>query len=139
MGVSMSTELIEGRDEFEIVELLGVDITLRPEFSSPIVETNFSENDSRRLDTNFNPHFEFGATVGEGEVSIFKDFSEDEHEVQPKVESGDFSLRESLREKTLQPAMVLRNRINEVIRWIKMSRKKTFDENKKFWTQQAYS
>lgn len=132
MGVSMSTELIEGREEFEIVELLGVDITLRPEFSSPIVETNFSENDSRRLDTNFNPHFEFGATVGEGEVSIFKDFSEGEPEVQPKVESGDFSLRESLREKTLQPAMVLRNRINEVVRWIKMSRKKTFDENKKF-------
>ena len=46
IGVSISTELVEGADEFFIKKFHGVDFTLEPEFSSKMVSYNFSAKDA---------------------------------------------------------------------------------------------
>lgn len=130
IGVSISTDLVEG-DEFEIRELFGVDFTLRPEFDTPIVEANFSEGKSK-MDSNYKADFSFNAKVDPSETVLLSagDFSEKLE--QSKVESRDFAIRDYLRERQRTPAMVLRNRIMEVIRYAKMCRAKAFDDSKTY-------
>lgn len=135
IGVSMSTELIE-RDEFYIQELLGVDITCRPEFDSPIVEANFSEGKGRP-DINYKDSITLGASIDPSEKVLAGDFSEiepaevstapvskpmtDFSESKPK----DFSVRDYLRERQRQPALVLKQRIQEVIRYLRFATPKS--------------
>lgn len=145
IGVSISTELVEGPDEFFIEELFGVDATGRPEFSSAqMIEMNFSEGDSRRLDTNFYPDFQFNVPVGEGETSLtqVRDFSEEviHPQLRPKKTfdtenkteepQKDFSVKEYIRERQRPPAMVLKQRIREIIQYSRLARPKVFTDNK---------
>jgi len=141
IGVSMSTELIE-KDEFYIQDLLGVDATLRAEFDSPIVEANFSENSKHTIETNWDT-IQMGATVDPSEKVLLGNFSENpvSEPVEKKTsngdfseekKAGDFSIREFLRERQRQPAMVLKQRIQEVIRYIRMSTSKSVATNAVF-------
>lgn len=139
IGVSMSTELIE-RDEFFIQDLLGVDCTLRSEFDSPIVEANFSEG-KRGVDANYD-EIVIGAEVDPTEKVILGNFSENvepvtnvEVEVSGEFsesKSRDFSIRDFLRERQRQPAMVLKQRLNEVIRYMRFSTPKSISQNSVF-------
>ena len=145
IGVSISTELVEGPDEFFIEEMMGVDFTLRSEMNSPIVEMNFSENDPRILDINDNPEFQIGNfSVGDGETSLtqVRDFSEEvtHPQTRPKktfdTENNtegpqkDFSVKEYIRERQRPPAMVLKQRIREIIQYSRLARPKVFTDNK---------
>lgn len=152
IGVSISTQLIEHPDSFQIVEFFGTDFTLRGEFASAqIVEANFSEA-SPTTPTNFNSSIQFNVPVDPTEKVILGNFSENPTSTKsaksdirilekdfsssrkqtPGVKDSDFSLKEMLREHTRQPAINLRTRINEVIRWSKMARVKTFQENRTY-------
>lgn len=95
-GVSISTELIELADRFIIKKLNGVDCTIAPEYSAPILEMNFSEDES-------------------GVTKIFNSDAE--------VKLGDFSqasLRAYLNESNLRPNQILKERIRDVIAYTKM-------------------
>jgi len=95
-GVSISTELVELADRFIIKKLNGVDCTIAPEYSAPILEMNFSEDES-------------------GTANIFNSNAE--------VKLGDFSqaqLKAHIMESNLRPNQILRERIRDVIAYTKM-------------------
>ena len=141
IGVSISTELHEGPDKFYIDDCAGCDFTLRSEMpSSVIVEANFSEGDPRRLDPNYDSKIQIGNfSVDPSETRIedvrYGDFSE--KPVAKTSKSGfdtenhnDFSIREYIRERQRVPAMVFKQRVREVIQYARLSRAKTFNDNK---------
>ena len=141
VGVSMSTELHEGSDRFYIDEIFGVDITTRPELSSPIVEANFSEGSPERLDSNYNSKLQIGNfSVDPSETRIedvhYGDFSEkpvaktSKSGFDTENQNSDFSIREFIRERQRVPAMIFKQRVREVIQYARLSRSKTFNENK---------
>lgn len=127
IDVSISTELVEGAEEFFIKDFYGVDFTMRPEFSSSVVEVNFSETGCIPVENN--PEFKFNVDFSEDEQVLL---SEDTIPVETSETDGDFSVREYLRERTKMPSMVLKMRINETIRYLKMARVKVVEQNKTF-------
>ena len=135
LGVSISTELVE-RDEFFIKDFYGVDITTRPEFDTPIVEGNFSEQ-NHKTDTCFDM-FQLGNIKADPTETVLGNFSEVESEksgfsdFSEKKQTGDFSIREYLRERQKRPAIVLKSRIKDVILYLRMSRAGKVQENKTF-------
>ena len=139
LGVSISTELVE-KDEFFITDLLGVDITLRPEFDTPILEGNFSElQPNQKLDTEYKGFSVGEFTVDSSETVIAGDFSEGESDVSnvnfiqlDTDKPEDFSVREYLRERSRKPAQVLKARIRDVIAFMRMSRVKAVQDNRTF-------
>lgn len=134
MGVSISTELIE-KDEFFITDFLGVDITLRPEFDTPILEGNFSElQPNQKLETEYRGFSVGEYTVDPSETVIAGDFSESvpETKTEEQPEAKDFSVREFLRERSKKPSIVLKARIRDVIAYMRMSRAKQVKENRTF-------
>ena len=154
IAVSISTELHEGPDKFYIDECFGTDFTLRGENpSAQIIEANFSEGDPRRLDPNYDSKIQIGNfSVDPSETRIedvhYADFSEKPVAKTPKSDfdtenhnedsdnrkvSGscsDFSIREYIRERQRIPAVVFKQRVREVIQYSRLSRAKTFNENK---------
>lgn len=92
IGVSISTELVESANEFFIKKFHGVDFTLYPEFTSPIIQVNFSAQE-------------------DGSTKIINE--------EPNLMIGNFSLKEYMREQSLSPYAILRGRIDEVVRFLR--------------------
>ena len=107
IGVSISTELVDKGNEYEIKILHGVDFTLYPEFDSPIIDKNFSESRDN---------------------SFLVDYPVES----PGLVYGDFSLKEFIKEATYPPYRVLKDKINEVVNYIKFNRESNVYSNKRF-------
>lgn len=130
IDVSISTELVEGANEFFIKDFHGVDFTMRPEFNSEVVEVNFSE--SGNIPVNSNPDFRFSKEQDFSENIILGDETSKVEEKEEGTSDGDFSVKEYLRERTRVPSLVLKTRITEVIRYLRMARSKDVQSNKVF-------
>lgn len=115
MGVSMAcrmpTSLANDRDKFYLSEILGVDFTLSPDLDTELLAVNFSATD---------------ATDSDGDVlHVYstKNLTND------RILSKNFSLVENIRETISAPHLILRNRINEVLRLCKSKKQDYIDKN----------